>query len=67
MMGRGDKIYEEAAELWRQLYSEPPPREADGTTILDMIMGKLPDASYGRLISPHLRPTNIVFPKPEES
>ena len=62
MMGRDDMIYEEAAALWRQLYAERPLPEADGSTILSLIMQGLPDASYGRLINPHLRPTNIVFP-----
>lgn len=63
MPGREQKIYEEAAALWRSLYGEPPPREADGTMILDMILGELPDASYSRLATPHLRPANICFPK----
>lgn len=62
-MGREDRIYEEAAALWRQLYGEPPPREAGGTDILGMIVGGLPDADYNRLQTPHLRPSNITFPK----
>lgn len=64
MMGREQKIHEEAAELWRTLYSEQPPQDADGSKILDMIMRDLPDATYARLASPHLRPAAIVFPKP---
>lgn len=62
-MGRDQKIYEEAAALWRSLYGEPPPREADGAMILDMILGEMDDASYARLATPHLRPSNICFPK----
>lgn len=62
MTGRNQMIYEEAAALWRQLYAEPPPANADGSMILDMIMRKLPETSYGRLVTPHLRPANIVFP-----
>ena len=62
-MGRDEKIYEEAVALWRSLYGEPPPREADGSMILDLILGDLADTSYGRLATPHLRPTNITFPK----
>jgi hypothetical protein len=63
-MGRDKRIYEEAAALWRSLYGEPPPREADGAMILDLIVKKTPDAGYGRLASPHLRASNITFPKP---
>ncbi len=67
MEARDQKIFEEASALWRQLYSEPPPCEADGPALLDMIMCRLPDTSYGRLISAHMRSNNVVFPKPEES
>lgn len=65
-MGRNDRIYEEAAALWRQLRGEAPPAEADGSTLLDMIVQAAPAADYGRLSTPHLRPTNITFPKPAE-
>ena len=61
-MGREDRIYEEAAALWRQLFDEPPPRAA-GAEILGMIVGGLSDADYNRLQTPHLRPSNITFPK----
>ena len=66
-MGREDKIREEAVALWQHLYADPPPADVDSAALLGMIMCRLPDTSYGRLINPHLRPTNIVFPKPEES
>lgn len=62
-MGREDRIYEEAAALWQQLYGEPPPRQAAGADILGMIVGSLPDTDYNRLQTPHLRPSNITFPK----
>lgn len=61
-MGRDQRIYEEAAALWRQLYGEAPP-DGDGTDILDLIVGGMREPSYSRLATPHLRPTNIVFPK----
>jgi hypothetical protein len=61
-MGRDERIYEEAAALWRQLYGEPPPT-GDGAAILDRLVGGLPEPSYNRLATPHLRPTNIIFPK----
>lgn len=62
-MRREDRIYQEAAALWRQLYGEPPPQEAAGVEILGMIVGDLPDSEYSRIQTPHLRPTNITFPK----
>ncbi|MBX3483620.1 hypothetical protein [Phenylobacterium sp.] len=61
-MGRNERIYEEAAALWRQLYGEPPPA-GGGAELLDLIVGGLPDPSYSRLATPHLRPANICFPK----
>lgn len=63
MPGRDEKIYEEAAALWRQLYGEPPPAAADGSDILNLIVGGLPDADYERMATPHLRRSEIVFPK----
>jgi hypothetical protein len=63
MPGRDDKIYEEAAALWRQLHGESPPPEADGSDILCLIVGGLPDADYDRMATPHLRRTQIIFPK----
>jgi hypothetical protein len=62
-MGRDGRIYEEAAALWRQLYGEPPPSDADGGALLDSIMGRLPETGYNRLATPHLRNTTITFPK----
>jgi hypothetical protein len=62
-MGREDRIYEEAVALWRRLYGDAPPREAAGSEILGMIVGGLPDADYNRIQTPHLRPSNITFPK----
>ncbi len=62
-MGREDRIYEEAVALWRQLYGAPPPPEAGGTELLGLIVGGLADADYNRLQTPHLRPSNIAFPK----
>jgi hypothetical protein len=64
MMGRrDDKIYEEAAALWRALHGEQPPPEADGAMVLDLLLADLPETSYERLATPHLRPSAIVFPK----
>jgi hypothetical protein len=62
-MGRDDRLYEEAAALWRALYGEPPPIKADGSTMLDVIVSRgLPEVGYDRLRTPHLRSTNITMP-----
>jgi hypothetical protein len=63
MPGRDDRIYEEAAALWRQLYGESPPAAADGAVILDLILNGQPATGYDRLATPHLRRSNITFPK----
>lgn len=63
MPGREEKIYEEAVALWRQLYGEPPPASADGSTILNLILGGMQDTGYERIATPHLRRSEIVFPK----
>jgi hypothetical protein len=62
VMGRDERIYDEAAALWRQLYGEPPPLD-DGAAILGRILGDLPDPTYNQLTTPYLRPANISFPK----
>lgn len=63
MTPQDKQIFEEAAALWRQLYRDPPPEGADGRAMLDQILRGLPDTSYGRLATPHLRPAAIVFPE----
>jgi hypothetical protein len=67
MRDRDQKIYEEAAALWRSLFDEPPPPWTDGGLILDGIMKRLPDESYDRIASPHLRPSQIARPKTRPS
>lgn len=59
---RDQRIYEEAAALWRELFHEPPPALVDGRTLLAMITRNLDEASYDRLQSPFLRPSTIVRP-----
>ena len=62
MTGQTDRIYQEAAALWRELYGETPP-QTDGQTLLDMITAKLPQAGYDRLSSPHMRAAVVSYPK----
>ena len=62
MNGREQRIQEEVGALWRELFGEPPPVEADGAMMLDAIMRSLPEKPYDRLRSPYLRPTCITGP-----
>jgi len=62
-MGRRDQqIYDEASALWRAMFDEPPPVQADGGALLDLITARLGEATYDRLRSPFLRPSTIVGP-----
>ncbi|MFI4950877.1 MAG: hypothetical protein ACHP7A_07540 [Caulobacterales bacterium] len=63
MDGREQRIYEEAAALWREVFGEPPPPRADGEAMLELITRSLVEVSYDRLRSPHLRPSTITGPK----
>jgi hypothetical protein len=65
MTGREDRIYEEAAALWREVFGEPPPIRANGETLLDVLLKALPDRSYERMASPYLRPSQITGPQAE--
>jgi hypothetical protein len=62
MQARQDRIYEEASALWRELFGEPPPIQADGSMMLDIIMRSLPEKGYERLRSPYLRGSTISEP-----
>jgi len=65
MKTRDDKIAEEAAALWRELFGAAPPEDADGASLLKVITGKLPDLRYDRMRSPFLRPSLITRPRGE--
>jgi hypothetical protein len=62
MENREQRIYDEAAALWREVFQEPPPARADGPTLLAIISRSLGDTSYERLRSPFLRPSTIAGP-----
>lgn len=62
MVTREQRIYEEAAALWHELFDEPPPARVDGSTMLEIITNSLGEVQYGRLRSPHLRPSTITGP-----
>ena len=61
-MEREQRIYEEAAALWREVFGKPPPVRVGGPRLLEIIMGNLGEVDYERLRSPHLRPSTIVGP-----
>ena len=63
MSSRKKRIETEAADLWRELYDEPPPASADGSEMLDLMLQRLPPSSYDRLNSPYLRRSNLSRPK----
>jgi hypothetical protein len=63
MTGRDERIYEEAAALWRELFEGPPPGPADGGAILEVLMRRLPEKRYERMASPHLRPSQVSHPR----
>ena len=63
MSGRDERIYEEAAALWRALHGDATPAPADPHAIFAQITGALPDVTYDRLCSPFLRPATITEPK----
>jgi hypothetical protein len=64
---RDERIYEEAAALWRALHDGEAPGPADAAEILDLITGTLPAVTYERLCSPWLRSSTITWPRPEKS
>jgi len=63
MSRRDERIFEEAAALWREVFGEPPPLRADGRAMLDTIMHSLPEVRYEHMASPHLRPSQISRPR----
>lgn len=62
MTSRNERIHREAAALWRQVFGEPPPIRADGATMLGIIMHSLPEQTYDRLRTPHMRPAAVILP-----
>jgi hypothetical protein len=63
MATRDDRITQEAAALWRELFGSAPPPSADGAAMLEVITGALPDLRYDEMRSPYLRPSLISGPR----
>jgi hypothetical protein len=64
MTSRDERIFEEAAALWRELFRESPPAGVGGAELLELIARNLPDPNYyDRIRSPYLRPSTITMPR----
>ena len=63
MKTRDEKVAEEAAALWLEVFGAPPPAKADGAALLAAITKRLPDLRYDRMRSPYLRPSLITGPR----
>jgi hypothetical protein len=63
MSSRKQRVEAEASALWRELYDEPAPASVGGADMLDMMLKRLPAASYERLNSPYLRRSAVSWPK----
>jgi hypothetical protein len=63
MSSREHRIRAEATALWRELYNEPPPRRINAHKLLEMMLKRLPEASYERLNSRHLNGRQLTWPK----
>jgi hypothetical protein len=64
MVGREDRVAEEAEALWRTVFGEAPPARADPATLLDVILHSLGERSYERLARPHLNDAGLTWPRP---
>jgi hypothetical protein len=62
MATRDQRIYDEAAALWLEVFGEPPPPSVDGSAMLALVTQRLGELSYERLRSPYLRPSTISGP-----
>jgi hypothetical protein len=62
MEDRDQRIYDEAAALWREIHGKAPPVRVGGPRLLDILMRDLGEVPYDRLRSPHLRPATIAGP-----
>jgi hypothetical protein len=65
MTTRDEKVADEAAALWREVFGVAPPAKADGPAVLADITRRLPELRYDRIRSPYLRPSLITYPRRE--
>jgi hypothetical protein len=52
---RDQRLYDEAADLWRAVSQSPPPHGCDAYELIEMAMRAAGVPAYDRLHSPHLR------------
>jgi hypothetical protein len=62
MENRDQRIYQEAAALWREVFGNAPPVRVGGPKLLEIITTNVSEVSYDRLRSPYLRPSTIAGP-----
>lgn len=62
MENRQQRIYQEAAALWQEVFGEPPPPRMDGGKMLEIITRSAGEMTYDRLRSPFLRASTIAGP-----
>lgn len=63
MDGRDQRIAREAEALWREVFGRAPEIDADGRTLLDLLVRNCEPKSYERLNRPYLRDAELVFPR----
>lgn len=63
MASRDQRVYREAAELWRTIYGEPPPKGVDASEVLDALLKGQEAPGYERFASPHLRRADVIHPR----
>lgn len=63
MDGRDQRIAHEAEALWREMFGRSPEVDADGSTLLDLLVRNCEAKPYERLNRPHLRDPELVFPR----
>jgi hypothetical protein len=60
---REERIASEAEALWREVFGRAPDVAVGGSAMLDAIMRNLETKRYERLNRPHLRDSQLVFPR----
>ena len=62
MLGREDRIYEEAAALWRAVRGSAPPRDCDAGELILRVLQDMDLHDYERLGEADRRSKQIAWP-----